>query len=426
MKAETVQIGVRNLRIVIIVALCLTGIGLVIAGSGRGQQAPSSFFAGARAHVTHPAGMFAKNTSETLNEMELATILPVATRTGFMARWASVPGASGYRLDVSTSSAFADFVEGYRDLDVGNVTGRVVTGLRKGATYYYRVRAYNVFGTGRESDVMRVATTATTGLIINATFDSTILNDPSAVAIESMINQAINIEESLFTDPITINIVFRWTTSADPCGPIGGGFLGRSCTSIYSVQWNAFVSALMADAKTSNDTTANASLPPGALSTNIIVSSANGRAVGFNTPGGLSYNGGTYDATITLNSGASFQFTRPTTANNYDALRTTEHEIDEVMGLGSDINRDTNYRPQDLFSWGSSGVRNFSSSGTRYFSINSGTTDIVDFNQDPSGDFGDWFSGSCPQAQPYVQNALVVRDNIRMSQPLRQKASIWM
>jgi FG-GAP-like repeat len=66
---------------------------------------------------------------------------------------------------------------------------------------------------------------------------------------------------------------------------------------------------------------------------------------------------------------------------------------------GSDL------RPQDLFSWSSAGIRNRTSSGTRYFSINGGTTNIVNFNQNPNGDFGDWLSTACPQAQPYVQNA---------------------
>ena len=58
-----------------------------------------------------------------------------------------------------------------------------------------------------------------------------------------------------------------------------------------------------------------------------------------------------------------------------------------------------------LFSWSSAGHRNITSSGTRYFSINGGVTNIVDFNQDPDGDFGDWLSAACPQAHPYVQNA---------------------
>src|SRR5262249_19033638 len=53
----------------------------------------------------------------------------------------------------------------------------------------------------------------------------------------------------------------------------------------------------------------------------------------------------------------------------------------------------------------SPGVRNITSSGTRYFSINGGATNIVNFNQNPHGDFGDWLSAACPQAHPYVQNA---------------------
>jgi hypothetical protein len=48
--------------------------------------------------------------------------------------------------------------------------------------------------------------------------------------------------------------------------------------------------------------------------------------------------------------------------------------------------------------------------GSRYFSIDSGGTDIVGFNQTPPGDFGDWLSEACPQRHPLVQNAFVCRD----------------
>jgi hypothetical protein len=74
-------------------------------------------------------------------------------------------------------------------------------------------------------------------------------------------------------------------------------------------------------------------------------------------------------------------------SSNLDAQRATEHEIDEVMGLGSHLGQPLgdNLRPQDLFSWSSTGHRNITSSGTRYFSINGGVTPIVDFNQRPNG-----------------------------------------
>jgi len=115
---------------------------------------------------------------------------------------------------------------------------------------------------------------------------------------------------------------------------------------------------------------------------------------------------GTFDGIVTLNSANSFQFSRPPGPNFFDAQRSTEHEMDEVLGLGSSISGlSSDLQPQDLFSWSAPGARNITSTGSRYFSINSGTTNIVNFNQDSNGDFGDWLSSSCPQATPYVQNA---------------------
>jgi hypothetical protein len=336
---------------------------------------------------------------------------PSPTRSSFMASWSSVSGAIGYLLDLSTSSSFSSYVDGYHDLYVGNVTGRVVTGLNPGTTYYYRVRPYTATGPGSYSEAMTATTVATTGLNIHATFDSSITGNPNAAAIEAMINRAISIYESLFSDPITIQIRFRYATTAPDGTPLPAGLLSQSLLAVYTIPWNPYISALRADATTSNDNLANASLPGSALSTNVRPSSADGRAVGLNTPPAMFANGtvgagGPYDGIVTLNSAMPFQFTRPPSASSFDAQRITEHEMDEVIGLGSRLGHTgTDLRPQDLFSWSSPGGRNISSSGARYFSINSGSTNTVNFNQNPTGDFGDWLSTSCPQSHPYVQNA---------------------
>ena len=75
-----------------------------------------------------------------------------------MATWPNVTGAKGYLLDVSTSSSFNSFADGYHDLDVGDATGRVVTGLSGHTTYYYRVRPYDVTGAGRYSATFAATT----------------------------------------------------------------------------------------------------------------------------------------------------------------------------------------------------------------------------------------------------------------------------
>jgi hypothetical protein len=265
-----------------------------------------------------------------------------------------------------------------------------------------------------DSSTSNIPTNAGTGLTIVPTFDSTINNDANSAAIQSAINQAVAIYQAKFSDPITVNILFRYSNTDVNGSPLGSNSLAQSNFVIYNISWNTYINALKADAKTANDTTANATLPANALSTNIQPSSAGGRAVGFNTPpvmlaNGTIGSGGQYDGIVTLNSAVLWQFTRPTSANNYDFLRSTEHEIDEVLGLGSFINKSNDLRPQDLFSWSAPGVRSTLSSGTRYFSINSGNTNIVGFNQDPNGDFGDWISLPCLQANPYVQNAFSCR-----------------
>jgi len=80
--------------------------------------------------------------------------------TSFTAHWSSVSGATGYRLDVSTTNTFATYVPGFQNLSVGNTTSYSVTGLSPNTTYYYRVRAYNGCATSPNSNVKNVQTTA--------------------------------------------------------------------------------------------------------------------------------------------------------------------------------------------------------------------------------------------------------------------------
>ena len=86
----------------------------------------------------------------TLDISDVVTVdfsVPVTTAAtsiqsnSFAANWNTVSGATNYYLDVATNSSFTEFVSGYDNKVVGNVTTYKVEGLNPITTYYYRVRA---------------------------------------------------------------------------------------------------------------------------------------------------------------------------------------------------------------------------------------------------------------------------------------------
>ncbi len=379
------------------------------AGGGVSQKRiPSQPHAGV--HFTQGATLSREGVDlASSSEMEVPFLAP-PTRSSFMAHWPAIAWATGYRLDVAATPSFQNFLRDYRDVDAGSATSRVITGLNPGATYYYRVRPYNAMGAGENSATMAAATAPGGGLIIRATFDSSVTGSANAAAIEGAVNRAIAIYESLFSDQFTAYILFRYATTRPNGTPIATQHIAESAWVYYLVDWDSYTTDLKIDAKSGNDATAIATLPDNALSANIAAASANGRVIGIPLDpamfaDGRVAQGGPYDGIVTLKSSVPWQFSRPAVAGRYDAQRSIEHEIDEVLGLGSHINFRSDLRPQDLFSWSGNGVRNISATGTRYFSINGGANRIVSFNQNSTGDFGDWLSGGCPQSTPYVQNA---------------------
>src|ERR1044071_7170681 len=193
-------------------------LGLAVAAGVRlsGQTTspqPRRLVAGAQTGVQPESSFQLPITNGPLPESEPVSPSP-PTRSTFMASWKPVSGAKGYLLDVSTSKAFDNYVNGYHDLDVGSAAGRVVTGLSRGTTYYYRVRAYGVRSMAGYTPTTAITTQATTGLTIHPTFDTSITGNPNATQIHDTITRAISIYESLFTDPITIQIRFRYATSS--------------------------------------------------------------------------------------------------------------------------------------------------------------------------------------------------------------------
>jgi hypothetical protein len=236
------------------------------------------------------------------------------------------------------------------------------------------------------------------GLVINATFNANV--DAST---QTVINNAIGFYESTFTNPITVNIGFYTMSSG----------LGTSSTPIYTVSYTTYRNALMSHAAGTDDATALASVPAGAGNPinggSIQLTSANGRAIGLNTPE-ISF--GAPCASFT---GSGCIGLNVTLANANGALLSViEHEMDEVLGFSSSLGFSTTPAPQDLFRWASSGVRSFATNPSHavpcpapsaFFSIDGGVTNLNAFNNcDNGGDYGDWITHTPSQVQDAFTN----------------------
>lgn len=246
-----------------------------------------------------------------------------------------------------------------------------------------------------------------------------ISSDPNAATIESTIDQAISQITTNVTcnSPITISIEFE----DDP-----NTSLGENATPSMDLAYSQYLSDLEANPhKSSNDTTALGFLPAGPgvgfdhNATQISFVPALLDAIGDTTDGNslISGNNG-FAGAVGLNISTMNPSRNPYDPSKYDLFSTVTHEVDEILGIGGDGSNivpgtlPADIGPLDLFRYGSKGVRSFSNSANvgAYFSINGGATDLVHFNQDSGGDFGDWGDGVVPadgngNSPPLVQDA---------------------
>jgi hypothetical protein len=247
--------------------------------------------------------------------------------------------------------------------------------------------------------------TARVGLAIVPTFDGSITNDPNAADIENTINSAIQVYMGTYSNAITVQIYFKEMTTG-----VGQSFTGVVYDSTYA-GFRSGLAANQASSGQSDQATALAHLPnqannPVTNNTHLFVKPANGRALGQNTPGVLDSNGsihtgGTYDGIISLNT--SDTFPPQPIDTSFSLMAVTEHETDEVLGLGSALPNGPDPLAEDLYRYDGSGNRWFiSATTTAYFSID-GTTNLVQFhNTNDGGDYGDWENqAGNPQVQDY-------------------------
>ena len=271
--------------------------------------------------------------------------------------------------------------------------------------------------------VMLLATSLTgkAGLVITSIFDGSIKSDPNAPGIEATINAAISVFENKYSNPVSVTIEFQ-----------EGSALGESDTGfLYTENYHTFYTGLVAEdanpaaiaGLTARDA-GNSWLNPATDSLNILVKPANLRALGLSgaplcnvtgssgslTCGNTSGGPNAIDGIISLNTAITYP-PQSNNGSNYSLMATTEHEIGEILGMGSALPGTSassgtvsasNPMPDDLFRYSASGtltslaVNCASAPVAAYFSY-SGTTDIAQFNNACNGgDFGDWQSTPIP------------------------------
>jgi hypothetical protein len=256
-------------------------------------------------------------------------------------------------------------------------------------------------------DLPPVPEAAGAGLVITPTFDSSI-----NAATQTAINNAIAFYQSVITTPITVSIFFSNMTSG----------LAQSFSLEYQIDYPSYRAALAAHIVSTDDAVAVANTPPGPTnpvdgSPAVLLTSANGRALGLNTPGLLLNFTGSPCPTFTGDGCIGINVTE---ANQLHILNSAiEHEIDEVLGLGSSLfagGKEQFPRPEDLFRWASAGHRIYGNNpstsipcdaGTprAFLSFDGGMTGINEFNNcDNGGDYGDWITHTPSQVQDAFTN----------------------
>ena len=226
-------------------------------------------------------------------------------------------------------------------------------------------------------------------LMFTTTYDATV-----DAAAQTRINEVLAGYSTLFSDNVNVSLKFKNS----------GNGLGTSSTYSFSSSYQEFYGALVADSSSFNDSVALANLPGGANNpVNATPTIYQGRpgwaALGINID--VSGIANYFDGEIDLNLGIMNYDRIAIDPNKYDLQAVTQHEVNEVLGIISNI-KNADPRPIDLFRYTAAGDRTFTTAGDdAYFSID-GTTQLARFNQDGGGDYGDFWSangGNIPQVQ---------------------------
>jgi hypothetical protein len=216
------------------------------------------------------------------------------------------------------------------------------------------------------------------GLHINLIPEASVGNAPSWFV--PSVQTAANLLEQAFSDNITLNITYGW-------GTIGGSPITNANTALggangFSVAYSTVRNWLSADARSTDDAAAVASLPTSTSVNNrgsFGVSTAEEKALGH-----FAGDPNAIDGQIGFGTGWT----------SGAIVGAALHELTHAMGRVSGWN-------MDLFRFSAAGTYQFTLGQAAYFSINGGNTHLANFGR--TSDTGDWLTNGSSTA-PFTTN----------------------
>jgi hypothetical protein len=234
------------------------------------------------------------------------------------------------------------------------------------------------------SAVASLTSGSAAALVINASYDTSVNSAPGA--FKTAFQSVIDFFQRTFIDPITVNIGVGW-------GEVGGssvsaGALGQNQTYLVSSNYGQVRNALIADAKSSADSSAVSSLPSADPTggRRELMATAEAKALGL-------FNGTGTDGFVGFASAARWTFdpNNRAVSGAYDFFGVAEHELSEILGRTADLGSFYSAsEPLDLFRYSEPNTRALTPGNGQYFSIDGGVTNLNTFNGTAGGDYGDW------------------------------------
>jgi hypothetical protein len=266
-----------------------------------------------------------------------------------------------------------------------------------------------------------------TGITFDVTFDSSVASAPTGFI--AAVSAAFQFYANLFTNPITVYYNVGYGEVAGSA--LGSGDLGESLSGREPESYTALVAALDANATSSVQKEADASLPAadptGGLQ--LQMTSVEAQTLGFTNfvaKTAADPDGQIGFSSLTSADPFNYSLDQVPVSGEYDFIGAVEHEISEVLGRSSLLDHSGQYEPMDLFRYAAADMRQLSPTGDpSYFSIDNGATHLDawnNFTTGNNGDLGDW-AGTTPytpnsyndNSNPGVVNPITPTDIVLMN-----------